>query len=100
VPGLVLGLGFGVGPLVITYGLLHQPHGHLTRPVERVTGRHWSWAAAVLLGFGMIAWIRLELIYLPNRSWLGGALRRARDPPGHRPVAPFGPHASTDSARN
>jgi hypothetical protein len=70
VPGLVLGLGFGVGSLVITYGLLRRPRWSLADPVERLTGQHWSWAASVLLGVGLIAWIALEVIYLPDRSWL------------------------------
>jgi hypothetical protein len=69
-PGLVLGLGFGVGSLVTTYGLLRRPRWRLTAPIERLTGWHWSWAASVLLGLGLIAWIALEVIYLPNRSWL------------------------------
>jgi hypothetical protein len=70
VPGLVLGLGFGVGSLVTAYALLRRPGWGLTRPVGRLTGRRWPWAASVLLGIGMVTWISLELIYLPNRSWL------------------------------
>jgi hypothetical protein len=70
VPGLVLGLGFGVGSPVTAYGLLRQPRWGLAGPVERLTGRHWSWVASVLLGIGLVAWIALEVIYLPARSWL------------------------------
>ena len=69
-PGLVLGLGFGVGALVATYGLLRRPRWRLTAPVERLTGQHWSWVASVLLGIGLVVWIALEVIYLPDRSWL------------------------------
>jgi hypothetical protein len=69
-PGLVLSLGFGIGSLVTTYGLLRRPRWRLTVPIERLTGQHWSWTASVLLGVGLIAWITLEVIYLPDRSWL------------------------------
>jgi hypothetical protein len=69
-PGLVLGAGFGVGSLVAAYGMLRRPRAIWLAPVERRTGRHWSWAMTELLGLGMLAWIGLEVIYLPARSWL------------------------------
>jgi hypothetical protein len=67
VPGLILGAGFGLGSLITTYGVLRRPRWSWLRPVERLLGQHWSWLAAVLLGLGQLAWISLELIYLP--SW-------------------------------
>ncbi|MCU7729469.1 hypothetical protein ODJ79_37620 [Actinoplanes sp. KI2] len=69
-PGLVLGAGFGVGSLVAAYGMLRRPRTAWPSPVERLTGRHWSWAMTELLGLGMLAWIGLEVVYLPERSWL------------------------------
>ena len=70
VPGLVLGAGFGVGALVTAYGLIRRPHWRWARSAERSIGRHWSWPAVILLGVGMLAWIGLELVLLPDRSWL------------------------------
>jgi hypothetical protein len=56
VPGLVLGVGFGLGSLVTAYGL---------------TARYrWAWLATVLIGAGQVVWIALELVYLPRFSWL------------------------------
>ena len=69
-PGLVLGAGFGAGSLVAAYGMLRRPRTAWLAPVERLTGRHWSWAMTELLGLGMVAWIGLEIGYLPKRSWL------------------------------
>jgi hypothetical protein len=69
-PGLVLGAGFGVGSLVAAYGMLRRPRTAWASAVERLTGRHWSWAMTELLGLGMLAWIGLEIGYLPERSWL------------------------------
>lgn len=69
-PGLVLLLVFGVGSLITAYGVARRPRWPWLRQFERVTGRHWSWTATVLLGIGQLLWIMIELIYLPGLSWL------------------------------
>lgn len=55
-PGLVLGVGFGVGSLLIAYAVL----------------RRWdrAWLGVLIIGLGMVAWIGLELVYLRGFSWL------------------------------
>ncbi len=70
IPGLVLGIGFGVGSLITAYGLVRRPRWMLLASVEELTGRHWSWTATVLIGVGHVIWIGLEVHYLPARSWL------------------------------
>lgn len=35
---------------------------------ERVTGRHWSWAATGLMGAGLAGRILLEVALVPERS--------------------------------
>ncbi len=69
-PGLVLGVGFGLGSLITAYGMGRRLRWRWAGPVEHRTGRHWSWSAAVGLGTGMMVWIALELVYLPDFSWL------------------------------
>lgn len=70
VPGLVLGIGFGLGSLVTAYGLLRRPGWPWLGFVQRVTGHHWSWAATILIGLGQVCWIARELVYLPGLSAL------------------------------
>lgn len=70
VPGLVLGVGFGLGSLVAAYGVLRRPRWTAFAEPERVTAHHWSWIATILLGVGQIVWIGLELVYLPGLSFL------------------------------
>ncbi|HEV8565855.1 MAG TPA: hypothetical protein VGQ92_02020 [Actinoplanes sp.] len=70
VPGLVLGVGFGLGSLVATFGVLRRPRWAWLRPVERLSGHHWSWLATLLIGLGQVVWIALELVYLPEPSML------------------------------
>ena len=66
VPGLVLGIGFGLGSLVTAYGMLRRPCWQWLGSVERVIGHHWSWAATIVIGLGHVVWIVLELLYLPG----------------------------------
>jgi hypothetical protein len=70
VPGLVLGVGFGLGSLLVAYGVLRRPRWPVLAPVERTTGHHWAWAGTLVLGVGHIAWIALELVFLPEPSAL------------------------------
>ena len=70
IPGLVLGLGFGVGSLVVAYGVIRRPEWHWLNWVESLTGHHWSWAGALVLGAGHVMWILLELAFLPEATWL------------------------------
>ncbi len=70
VPGLVLGLGFGIGSLVTAYGMVRRSRWLWLAGVERLTGYHWSWLATILIGAGHAVWIGLELVFLPELSWL------------------------------
>jgi hypothetical protein len=70
VPGLVLGIGFGLGSILTTYGMIRRPRWSWLEGLERVTGHHWSWLATILIGAGQVAWIGLEVAYLPGLSWL------------------------------
>jgi hypothetical protein len=70
IPGLVLGIGFGVGALMVGYGMFRRPDWTWTRSVTRLTGHHWSWAATLLIGGGHVLWILLQLVFLPDLSAL------------------------------
>jgi hypothetical protein len=69
-PGLVLGIGFGAGSLVASYGMLRRSRLAWLGSVEQLTRHHWSWIATILIGLGQVAWIAIELIYLPELSAL------------------------------
>jgi hypothetical protein len=64
IPGLVLGIGFGLGSLTAAYGILRRPARPWQKVAYRLTGRHWSWAATILLGFGQLVWLLIEWIYI------------------------------------
>lgn len=67
-PGLALGAGLGAGSLVTTFGLARRPKCPGLGWLERLTGRHWSWAATITAAVGLGAWIGLEVLLIPERS--------------------------------
>lgn len=63
-PGVVLAGGFGVGSLVVLRGLRRRQPWPLLAPLERRTGRHWSWLGAVAVGAGFTSWMTVEVALL------------------------------------
>lgn len=64
VPGLLLGVGFGVGSLVTAFGVARRPRWRWLNWLEGATNHHWTWTATLALGAGILAWIGLQLIWL------------------------------------
>ena len=64
VPGLILGVVFGLGSLFVAWGMWRRPHLVWLRWIEKATDRHWAWAGAVLLGFGFTMWMVIEISML------------------------------------
>jgi hypothetical protein len=68
VPGLILGVGFGLGSVLVFWGVLRRPLvGWLDR-LATPTRHHWSWLGSIVLGAGLILWILLEVVLIPERS--------------------------------
>ena len=65
IPGLVLGLGFGLGSLLVLLATIRRPDWPVT---GQLWGRHWSWAALLAIGLGHVIWIGLQLVYMPEVS--------------------------------
>jgi hypothetical protein len=65
VPGLILLVGFGIGSLVVGYGIAFRPRWPWLAGLERLTKHHWSWTATIVIGAGQVLWILLEVISIP-----------------------------------
>jgi hypothetical protein len=64
VPGLVLGVIFGLGSLFVAWGMWRRPEIGWLGWIERLTDRHWAWAGAVLIGLGFTIWMVIEISML------------------------------------
>lgn len=69
VPGLVLGVGFGLGSLVTSDRVARRPRWRWLAAGEKRARHHRSWLATILTGSGLVVWIVLELVFLPWVSW-------------------------------
>jgi len=63
-PGLVLGVGFGLGSLLTAYGVARRPEWVWLSRLERGIGHHWAWLGTLLLGIGMLIWVSLQLVWI------------------------------------
>jgi hypothetical protein len=70
IPGLFLLLVIGLWSLVVAYGLWRRPAWQWTKPLVSWTGRHWSWAAALLQGIILITWIVIQVLIIGYDSIL------------------------------
>ena len=68
IPGLILGIVFGLGSLLTLWGLWSCPTSSIA--VTRFTGKHWSWSAALAIGAGQIIWIITEVLMIRGVSVL------------------------------
>ncbi|MGD2059437.1 MAG: hypothetical protein PVF87_01095 [Acidimicrobiia bacterium] len=64
VPGLVLGIGFGLGSLFVAWGMWRRPEIGWLGWLESLTERHWAWAGSVLIGLGFTMWMVIEVSLL------------------------------------
>ena len=70
IPGLFLFLVLGVWSLLILHGLWKGPAWHWTKSLVGWTGRHWSWAAALLQGIILMIWIVIQVAIIGYGSVL------------------------------
>jgi hypothetical protein len=68
VPGLLLTVLLGMAPIVVAAGLLWRFPVPGTAAIERRLGFEWPLLASVAQGLGVIAWIGLQLLWLPETA--------------------------------
>ncbi len=70
IPGLILGIVFGIGSFATVLALWFRPVWSFGAALTRFTGEHWSWSAAVAVGLGQVIWIVTQMLMLRGVSWL------------------------------
>lgn len=56
IPGLILFVVLGLGPLVAVFGI--------------VRGVYWAWVATLLVAFALLVWIVTQVLFVGYVSWL------------------------------
>lgn len=70
VPGLVLGIGFGIGSLVALFGMWRQPRVGFLLRLEASSGQHWSWMLTIVVGLAFTTWMVVGVLLL-GPPWAG-----------------------------
>ena len=64
-PGVFLVVVMGLLPLALAFGLLARPDGRWAAAVARLSGHHWAWTGALVLGVVLLLWLAVQ-------AWLIG----------------------------
>lgn len=70
IPGLLLGIVFGLGSFATLLALWFRPVWPLGTALTRFTSAHWSWSAALAIGLGQVIWIITEMLMVRGTDWL------------------------------
>ncbi|CAH8712942.1 hypothetical protein M5W83_25140 [Paenibacillus thiaminolyticus] len=64
IPGLILLIMLGIGPLLICYALIKRTHWKVPSKLNVFKDTHWSWAFSLYCGFALITWITLQTYFI------------------------------------
>ena len=70
IPGLILGIVFGIGSFAAILALWFCPTWSLGTSLTHLTGEHWSWSAAFMIGVGQMIWIVTQMLMMRGVSGL------------------------------
>lgn len=69
IPGLILFLFFGLIPFLLIIALLKIPESKLAERFNIFIDMHWAWSYTIYIGFGLIIWIQLQILFIQDISW-------------------------------
>lgn len=65
VPGIVLFVVLGLGPLLTAGALLRRPAGEALAALNPFPGQHWGWTLSGVVGVALLIWIAVESATIP-----------------------------------
>jgi len=65
VPGIVLFVVLGLGPLLAAVALLRRPTARALAALNPFPGQHWSWTLSGVVGVALLVWIAIEVAIVP-----------------------------------
>ena len=70
IPGVILSLVLGLIPLLLIIALLRKPESILAERFNLFKDMHWAWAYSIYIGFILIIWIHLQMVFIQEVSWI------------------------------
>ena len=65
VPGIVLFVVLGVGPLVAAWALMRRPRSAVLERANPFRSEYWGWTLSGVIGMGLVVWIAVEALMVP-----------------------------------
>ncbi|MBE0518836.1 MAG: hypothetical protein IH630_06405 [Thermoplasmata archaeon] len=62
--GIFLLIAFGVCPLIASWGLISKSDLSLSRPLKKISLRHWAWTGALVLSAAEMVWMAVEVVLI------------------------------------
>jgi hypothetical protein len=70
IPGLILGIVFGIGSFAAILALWFRPSWSLASALTHTTGEHWAWSVPLVIGLGQVIWIVTQMLMMRGVSVL------------------------------
>jgi len=70
IPGIILFLVFGIAPCILIFSLLRKTGNKFAERLNFFRDMHWSWSYSIYVGFSLIIWIQLQMVFLGGVHWL------------------------------
>ena len=70
VPGIILFSVLGLVPLMLIIALLKKPKSKLAEQINFFKDMHWAWTYSIYIGFALIIWIQIQMVYINGVYWL------------------------------
>ena len=65
VPGIILFVVLGIGPLVVAWALIRRPESAIMESVNPFRHEYWGWTLSGVIGVGLLIWIAVEVLVVP-----------------------------------
>ena len=65
IPGIILFVVLGVGPLVAAWVLIRRPRSTALESVNPFRHEYWGWTLSGVVGVGLVIWIAVETLIVP-----------------------------------
>lgn len=70
VPGIILFLVLGLIPVLLIFALIKRPKSKLAETINFFKDMHWAWTYSIYIGFILIIWIQLQIVFIQGVHWL------------------------------
>jgi hypothetical protein len=65
IPGIILFIVLGIGPLMAAWVLIRRPRSTALESVNPFRHEYWGWTLSGVVGVGLVIWIAVETLIVP-----------------------------------